>query len=207
MKKLKVSMSFKRLSDARLETFTMTVVAAMTRNTNYPNPTPAIADLEALRLQFEAALSAAQTRDNVKIAAKTNLRLQLIAELDTLSDYVNLTAQGDRTILLSSGFKVKAEKTNSAVLGTIENFTVTQGANSGEAILSFTKVKGARFYLFYCAESPAPVEIRGWDHDGDTITSFTFTGLQPGKLYSFKVKAYGSGRQTVFSEVITKMIV
>ena len=77
MKLSKITTGFTKLSDGRLEDQALAVAAAMNGNTNYPDPSPALADLNNSIKLFSDALALAGTRDKVKIAIKNKLRVDL----------------------------------------------------------------------------------------------------------------------------------
>ena len=205
MKTSKITLSLRRLNDGQLEVQALAIAAAMNGNTNFPEPSPALADLNNGIQLFSDGLALAKTRDKVKVAIKNQRRDNLELLLTHLSNYCGHIAKGDRAILASSGFTLKAEISSPKTLGTPENFSVKPGNNSGEALLSINPVRNAKGYLFLYG--PSPMSNNAWFHVLSSQPYNTITGLVPGATYSFKIGSTGSKGQVVYTDIITKMVV
>ena len=70
MKTSKIRVNFSKLTDGQLEDLAMAVAAAMKGNTNFPEPSPALADLNNGIQLFSDGLALSKTRDKVKVAVK-----------------------------------------------------------------------------------------------------------------------------------------
>ena len=205
MKKSKIKVNFASFSDAELEARSFGIIAAMTGNTHYPDPSPALADLGNSLKLFSDALANAKTGDRVKAVYKNQLRDNLDGLLTRLASYCSFIAQGDRFILASSGFTINAETTASKILGSPENFSVEVGSKTGEALAFVNPVANAKSYLFRWGI--APIVNEAWFHTIHSKPYFTITGLVPGSIYSFQIGVAGSKGQTVYTDIITKMVV
>jgi hypothetical protein len=177
MKKSKITLRLSRLSDADLEARSFGIVAAMTGNAHFPEPTPALADL--------------------------NNTIKLFS--DSLANYCSFIAEGDRFILASSGFTLNAERTNPATLADPTNFTVEVGSKTGDALAYVNAVPNAKAYLFRWGV--APIVNEAWFHTIHSLPFFTITGLVPGTVYSFQIGVSGSKGQVVYTDIISKMVV
>ena len=205
MKTTKITLSFSKLSDGQLEILAQAVATAMNGNTNFPEPSPALADLNNGIQQFSEGLSHAKTRDKVKVAVKNQLRENLEQLLTQLSNYCSFIAKGDRAMLASSGFTLRPENKVLKTLGAPENFSVKPGNNAGEALMSVNPVRNAKGYLFLYGLSPMSNDA--WFHVLSSQPNYTITGLVPGNTYCFKIGSTGSKGQTVYTDIITKMVV
>jgi hypothetical protein len=205
MKKTKITLPLTRLSDAELEVRTLAIIAAMTGNAQFPEPSPALADLSNSLQLFSDALALSLTKDKVKVAIKNKHRSSLAIQLTKLASYVDFTAQGDRAILSSSGFSLTAETSSSKALAQPSNFTVEVGSKSGAALAYVNGVANAKAYLFRWGV--APVVNDNWFHAIHSKPRFTITGLVPGTTYSFQIAVAGSKGQMVETDIITKMVV
>jgi len=201
----KILSDYSRLADAALEVKALSIAASMTGNANFPQPNPGIDKLNEHIAAFSAALSAAKTRHLVSVSEKNDRRRELIAALTTLATYISYVANGNRTLLLSSGFSVNAENKASAQLGTPGNFKVEPGQNSGSVVLSIDAVANARSYThFYKLQSEAGDT---WFHAISSSPEYTFTGLDPLKMYCFRIGVAGAKGQVVYTDIITKGVV
>ncbi len=205
MKKSKIKVHFATFSDAELEARSFGIIAAMTGNTHFPEPSPTLADLSNSLKLFSDALALAKTGDRVKAVNKNQLRDNLDGLLTRLANYCSFIAQGDRFILASSGFALNAETRASKTLGTPENFSVEIGRQTGEALAFINTVANAKSYLFRWGI--APIVNEAWFHTIHSQPYFTITGLVPGTIYSFQIGVAGSKGQLVYTDIITKMVV
>lgn len=205
MKTTKIIVGLQKLNDGQLEDQALAVAAAMAGNKNFPEPTPALADLNNSIQLFSDALALAKSRDKVKVAIKNKLRQQLQLLLTDLAGYCSYTAKGDRSLLSSSGFTLNAETSAAKILTQPENFTVQPGNNSGEIYLYINAVSNVRTYLFLY--SPLSIENNAWFHAVNTKSYFTITGLVPGTTYSFKIGAVGTRGQVVYTNVVAATVI
>ena len=205
MKTTKITTGFSSLSDGQLEILAQAVATAMSGNKNFPEPAPALADLNNGIQQFSEGLSHAKSRDKVKVAVKNQLRENLELLLTHLSQYCSFIAKGDRAMLSSSGFALKAENNTVKKLGNPENFSVEIGRKTGEALAFINPVANAKSYLFRWGV--APIVNDNWFNDIHSEPRFTITGLVPATTYSFQIGVAGSKGQTVYTDIITKMVV
>lgn len=206
MKNPTIILNFRRLSDANLEIKAQAISAAMTGNANFPTPTPDLAAFNTMIQAYSDALSAAKTRDKVKVSIKKDRRAELVALLIQLANYVSFTAAGDRSILMSSGFDLGRDSANPQPLQKPQNFKVSFGENSGELITSLSSVAGARTYIHQITPAPA-TDQSIWESVYLGSVTNTFSGLEPLKQYCFRVAVAGSKGQVVYTEIITKTAV
>lgn len=205
MKTSKITLGFTRLSDDQLEGRALAIAAAMTGNANFPEPAPALADLNNSIKLFSDALALAKTRDRVKVAIKNRLRQNLELLLTSLASHCSYTAKADRAILASSGFALNTESNGARPLTLPENFTVQPGNHSGEVLLYINSVPNAKTYLFLYG--PSPIANEAWFLAVNSLPYFTLTGLIPGNTYSFKIGVTGSKGQVLYTNVISQMVI
>jgi len=205
MKTSKIVLGLIKLNDGQLEDLALAIAAAMTGNANFPEPSPALADLNNSIKLFSDGLAFAKTRDKVKVAIKNSLRNNLELLLTNLANYCSYTAKGDRAILSSSGFSLNAATNAPKSLASPENFTVQPGSNAGEVFIYINSVPNAKTYLFLYG--PFPIANEAWLHAIGSKPHSTITGLVPGTTYSFKIGATGSKGQVVYTGTISKMVV
>lgn len=205
MKKTKITLPLTRISDAELEVRTLGIIAAMTGNAQFPEPSPAIADISNSLQLFSDALALSLTKDKVKVAVKNKYRSNLAFQLSKLASYVEFIAQGDRAILSGSGFSLSAASSSSKTLAQPSSFTVEVGSRSGAALAYISSVPNAKAYLFRWGV--APIVNDSWLHAIQSKPRFIITGLVPGTTYSFQIGVAGSKDQLVETDIITKMVV
>ena len=102
-------LGFNNFSGADLAAFAAAVIAAMTGNTYFPTPVPAITDIQEMLTNYNTAAAAAESRDRNAVITKTLARLALINGLQNLGRYCMSVANGDRQMLESSGYQISKQ--------------------------------------------------------------------------------------------------
>ncbi len=184
MKKSKVLYDFVMFAAAFLIEFARNTVTMMTGNPAFTTPYVVLAQITAAANDLETKFKAALNGDK---ALKATMRIALntlISLLKKQAAYVNLIADGNDAVILSSGFH-STSKPDSKLL---PEFDVIHGRNSGEAIARHKAAKGAKSYLWQRANDPLPTSDSGWAYVGFTTKcKFTDTGLIPGTKHWYRV--------------------
>lgn len=197
--------NFSTYSDGAFESKVHTIKSSMTGNTYFPTPVPTLAEITAAAADYSAALIKAASGDRMEIADKNAKRLVLEELLITFCRYINLTANGNLVMLLSSGFDLSKDP-EPVLITKPENIEVLNGLTPGELKVSVKAVKGARVYLHeYTTDSTLRPE--SWVQTISTTRKFTFINLQPGTIYYCRVGAAGTNNQLLYSDVISRMVV
>ena len=188
-----------------MSTRTTAIVQALTNNATYPTPTPTLAAVGMGLQTFNDALAAAVGGGVALTLAKNDARAALVALLRELASYVQLTCNGDRTKLLTSGFPTqKAVRTPVGVLPA-PSVTVKLGERSGDLAAKLEPLYGASTYQWRVsiASSPGtPVQTAL-----TTAASNVFTGLTPGVVYQITASAVGAWGPSNWSDPATQMVV
>lgn len=204
MKTPRLKLDFVRLSDADLEIKAQAIVTAMTGNTYFTTPLPALATVSGFIDNYSTALSKAQTRDKAEVANKNYMRSLLEKTLMDLAGYVTYISGGSEAILVSSGFDLAKPATNLPPISVPDNFSVDNGVNEGEVISSVARVTGARSYIHeYTADPLTPTSE--WTQQFTTVRKCTIADLEPGKKYWFRVAAIGPRQQIAYTNVQLRM--
>lgn len=131
---IKPSISFlKTDSDALLITDTQTIITDLTGNVSYPTPAPTLVAITTALDEFTIALANAADGGITLTAIKNDKRAALVVLLRNLANYVQVTCNGDLTVLLSSGFPIqKPQRSPIGVLPAPVNLAVSLGELSGQ---------------------------------------------------------------------------
>jgi hypothetical protein len=176
----KIKKTYNRSSDSNLLTLGNRVAQNMKGNVNFPNPTPAQAAIETACQDFSSALNLAGRNDRTLSSAKNDKKAALIGLLSELDKYVTTIANGNKTILLSSGFDITGIKGNPPGLQPIDALVVEVG-ETGQATTRIKKVTGARAYVHeYTPDPITPNSI--WT--SETVTRVTAVGLNKQRVIS-----------------------
>lgn len=204
MKTPRITTPFAAMSDSNFETKAQSIYASMLNNANFTTPTPALpAVLDAMN-NYSDSLTASQKRGRDAVAVKNEARDSLTALLVQLASYVTNVANGDRTLLISSGFDLAAEGgiTNLEKPASIE---LTDGVNAGELIVKVPAVKGAKSYGPQYTQDPLTAASQ-WTQVATTTSRYTFKNLVSQKKYWCRVAAVGPYGQVVYSDAICRVV-
>jgi hypothetical protein len=195
--------TYKRQRESDLVTTGHRIVEKMENNTNFPNPPASLANLKKILPEYQAALIAAKGRDRELISIKNDKKAQLLAFFAELAQYVTVTCNGDRSLLLGSGFDVYGERVTVAA-PFIEKLEVELGP-PGEATTRIKRLAGARaFQHQYTTELPSSNTV--WTSELSTHPSHTFKGLDSAVKYWFRVAAVTNSGQMVYSPTVQRII-
>jgi len=190
-------------SQRDLVTIIKRVIEKMKGNPAFPNQPAALAELEKLLPELEAALVKAKSRDKEWVAIKNNKKAVALALLDELAQFVIATCKGDRALILSSGFDV-IEELSSTPAPAIETLQVELSA-PGEAKIQVRNMTGTIAYVHqYATEVPGPNTV--WVSEESSLRSHTFKGLASDKRYWFRVIAIGRKGQKAYSPIVSRSI-
>lgn len=205
MNNSKINFAYDRMPDAELSNKAQIPITAMTGNPYFTEPKPALPTVQSALDDYRLALTAAQSGDRTKIAIKNEKREILTSALRQLSRYTEMAANGNRSILLSSGFEINKERSYNVELGQPENVRLIDGANTGEIIVSCSSVTGVRSYLFQHTPDPLTAES-AWTSDASTKSEFALKGLKSGTKYWCRVVAIGSNDQQTVSNPVARIV-
>ena len=181
---------------------------ALTGNANFPTPTPTLTT-------FGTALATAQTKltasDNAAAASK-----QATADKDTalaalkvlamqLVGYVDLTAAGDESKILSASLAVRAVKTPQTVPVAVQNLSLSVGDNAGTLDAHWDFLDNAKSYEVQT--SPDPFTSTSFV-TADTVTksSTTLAGLTSGAKIWVRVRGINSAGKGAWSDPAVKVV-
>lgn len=181
------------MKDQELLTFGYTVQAAMDGNAYFAAPEPDLATLLAAVDDFREKMEAANRKGSpLDFSLKNDSREVLIETLKRLAFYVNTTANGELSVILSSGFRPVALPTKSVPPETPLWVTLADYRQKGQARLDFEAVDNVRLYEYqYTDEVDANGEIVWPTGVLDTPRSNinVLAPLQKGVEYYVRVRA------------------
>jgi hypothetical protein len=178
----RVSDSFARLSADQLVTMAGGVIAGLTNNPAFPDPT---VDLKTVEIAVDDLKTAAT-------AEKNNKQEALIAILRRLKHYVQDNCRNDLAILLSSGFQSVATTRVRAPLAIPSILSVNPGS-SCELVLKANRIANAKCYEVQSVAMGADGGPGPWQAAGlfTSTRSMKIAGLVSGTTYLFQVRAIG----------------
>lgn len=202
---LRLTNGFERLSDSNLAVRASSIVAAITDNPNFPDPKPSLAVMQSTISEFRQAAAVALSGTNVDKALKNVKKEELINKLHSLAYYVLFIADGDEVVAQSSGFTIAKQASTLPDITVPTNPQLRDGANTGELVLSFNRVIGAKSYMYQYTLDPIANDS-SWKTETGTVSKAKFAKLESGKRYWCRVVAVGTNGQGVYSNPISRIV-
>jgi hypothetical protein len=195
----KISISFSKYSDADFLNKAEHILQSMNNNSDFPNPVPTIAELQAAVTKYSTDLVAAAGLGRNNVAEKNKSRQALESIISQLGMFVMFSANGDAAILTRSGYTLTREP-EPVYIGNPGNVTISSGITSGELVGTIKSTGGAVGYLHQICEEQ-PTEATVWNSTPSSKSKFVYKNLLPGKQYWVRVAAVGRGEQLAYSPV------
>lgn len=205
--KAKALIGFSRMKDDELMVTANTIVGAMTDNTHFPAPVPALEEIQAVLDDFTVKLASARKRGSPEdTAIKDEAKTVLANELQRLAYHVNAVAEGRLSVLLSSGFPTNSAATTAMVPLPVQNVRASDGRQSGQIRLDFASQRGIRVYEYRYRRVSVPEEP--WS---DRLTTTSTRGnviapLEFGVMYEFQVRAVNTQGPGDWSQTAAIMV-
>jgi hypothetical protein len=210
----KLITTFDHLNESAFLAKAGTIVTNLTANANYPEPWAVqVATLAQLTTSYTAYLDnyhAAVNHDSLKIALRNSARLALTELLKGLIPYLEMLAQGDTHILVTTGYDLRKDivRGGSAdILPAPDAFRVTHGAKGGSFDIHLAKLLGAGSYEVQITESDPSIEAN-WRHATTSLTAahILLEGLTPGQAYWVRVRGIGTAGAGVWTEPVNLIV-
>lgn len=205
--KMKALIGFGRLKDDELMVLATTIIGAMTNNENFPTPTPDLETITTLLDDYVDKLTIWRKKGSPEDKAlKDESRYPLEEELQALAYYVNTTAKGRVSTLLSSGFPVSEPLTNTLVPLVVQSVKASDGRQSGQMRLDFQAQKKVNVYEY--SYRKLAEEEQEWS---DRFTTTSSRGniiapLDPGIYYEVRVRAVNKQGAGDWSQVVKFLV-
>ena len=214
MKRKNVSLKLAKKSVSNKVEFARAIVAAMTGNLKFPAPSPTLSAISSAATNLENAITAAMDGGKSKTAAMRVKEKLLDDQLTQLGKYVDAIANGDESIILSSGMDAEADRTAPQIPDAPAHLSAEGGSAEGVVELKWRTVKGAKVYIVeQCddvtalqsrtSSSSLPVPSTIWKQVAVvTKTKCSFPGLISGNKYAYRVYAISAGGNGDYSDVV-----
>ena len=191
----KVKLDLRSKTDEQLRVFATEHKTQITGNATFPTPQPTALVFDAKLTEYSDkldAIAAAEFALQALRAERDGLRSELELLLNGRGNYVEVTSAGDAAKILSAGFQIVSAATPTSSMAAPTNVLATMGANPGEIEISGNAVPKAKSYIYECREHVEGSPPGAWSQvKVGTKSSYTATGLTPGKRYAFRMKALG----------------
>jgi hypothetical protein len=215
VKKIHAVLGLDKMPDGKVTPLLDASLKGLTVNaTIYANPPVPLAQYQTAISAYESGVAAAVDGGKTAIAQKNKLRDAAVKLYTQLAHYVEANCNEDMTTFLLSGFTAKpTTKAAPQPLAVPTLTSVLEGAVSGQLKVKIASVPGGLSYDLRYGAMPPGVTTPGttpatWTDMVVTSTkAFTVSGLTPGTVYAFQVRALGRLGYTDWCDSITRMCI
>lgn len=214
-----ININFKSMSHLELGHFVVGLADAIDLHPKWqgegciPTLVPNSAELRAVGTSYIAITKAAEGGDRYKAAERDALRskTELAPIIFIRWAVIRSVREKDQSVLTGLGLAPKLHTPRISALATAmtapQNPKVKQG-KSGCALINTGKVPKARIYWVGICEGD-PSSEASWRIVGpfDHCRNIELTGLEPGKLYYFRVKCFGAGIESPWSAIVSFRVI
>jgi hypothetical protein len=207
-RKIRISLGFGNLPDGDLIVFANKVHADLYSHSVFSGAPVTAADLQAGITAFNTAKVAQANGGKLATAEKNQRREELIAMLEDLAYFVQISSDNDLAILLSSGFLAINNNRTPAALTKAVVERITQN-HTGVALVTAKAERNGKTYEVQSAEvdengTPGPYSPSVMSTSSRKIP---VEGLTPGKLYVFRVRVFGGkSEMSDWSDPVTQRV-
>ena len=200
--KNRVLRDYSEKSDGLLGDYGLHISTSLVGNPNFTTPPVTPVVLAGQATAFNTAVAACVNGTQAQTLDKKLKRAALIASLDQLASYVDLTAVNDAQKILSSGFNLANHTHTPLVPGMTSILSVTNVA-SGKLDLELAVADNAWVYIVeYTDLTTNAVKTQQFTDPHNAL----LLGLASGHNYSIRVQVMGSGNQTTeFCDAVVHM--
>ncbi|SKC10869.1 Fibronectin type III domain-containing protein [Sphingobacterium nematocida] len=208
MRKEKVISNYKTLSDYELSTLAGRVLKAMqeaTTQASFPNPNPDVTDLETIVNDYITKHEIASRRGSaLEISLKNESRDALLFALKNLAHHVNEVADGQLSMLLSTGLVLASKPSSSEAPLVTTRIQLRDGRVSGQMRLDFTALKRVWEYEVEVGREDATNTVE-WYRTFNTTSSRSnvLSDMVPGIKYYVRLRARNSKGYGDWSEAVS----
>lgn len=203
MREFKVLLDFVQFVVAIKLVFFTNILAKLTANPLFTSPDVPLSEVKIALDLFEAAIIAAADGGKTAKSALRDAEKKVTVMFKNLAHYVDRIANGNETIILSSGFNMSKQP----VFSGKDVLTVSDGVHSGTAVLDASTFPRAASYVWKIAKGVLPDHENGFELIAVTTQStFTIEGLIPATYCYFIVSAVTPDGMTDFCAPVTKLI-
>lgn len=202
--KTKISRGYRQLSNGDLGTFASHVKVKVLNNEHFPNPTPAFPHYDEKLQAYEDACSKYEKGNKLSSLKRDEAKNELVELLDKLSNYVEIMANFEYSILLTTGFEMVKIPAPRPIPSIPIILAIEDGVKSGEVKIKIDcEGKSNSYSVEYSTTGSNSVTQHKF---GETRKTMFVDGLEAGKYYSFRVAAANARGESDWSAAQTFLV-
>lgn len=207
MRKKKVRTNYEKLKFDELHTLAGKVVACIKESTVFTDLPMTVEELETHAQDYQTKWEVAKGGSKLHKTLRDEARLVLLETFSRLATYVNHTAQGKISVLVSSGFDLTSDHKPLQITETPVLVRLLDGPQKNQLLLRFQGVKNRSFYEYQYADN---VDVLGepiWGEILQTRNRSTniIAPTQPGTVYYARVRTRNGVGASDWSAVVSLM--
>jgi hypothetical protein len=200
MKKASVLIDFIKIAIAEKIVFLRNVVEKLTGHATFTDPDVTLAEGKVKADKLESTSMAAKDGSHTAVSAMRDAEKEADTYLRKQAGYVNRVADGNETLILSSGFHTTKQYPNGYDKLPLE---ALDGKNSGSVLLKAKAMDKTGAYIWQSSKN-----LIDWTTLGhSTRADFEVPGLTIGEIYYFRVAGITPNGTTDFTEPVMKVVV
>lgn len=198
---LKAVLNMSSLSMAAKINRARIIVQAIDSHPNtFQSPNPDLNTVKQSIDELEVAFSDASDGGKTKTKIMYDKEDALMLLMNDLAGYVQKVAAGDESVIHLAAMTVKRFQGRVS-----RHFSVEQGKDSGEVLITTETMRGAVYLWEYISD---PLREDGWIDAGNSVVStITVKGLTPGTKYWFRVCHIDREGRHPFNEPLSLIVV
>lgn len=189
----------RRLRQAELHPFALHCAERLIGNPAYAPLQAAALDMKEKCIAFAAALSLAENRGRDTVYAKDEARKALLAAIEEVAELLETHAADDPLYISNAGMplRINFRRRSTAVLQAPEKLQASATKNSGEVLVTFTPVEGARMYAIEWSDAvTAGGQEPVWNNGQYSTSRRAILVVPPRREIRVRVKALASGQRS-----------
>ena len=213
-----IDMSFLKWPHVELANRMMTIADAFAVHPGFqetcPPTVPNAQELKEIGTHYNVLATAALSGDRGKMAERDLYRQKAVQVLGLSLTWAAMRASREDNpgLIANLGVdqkkKAQSRSTTHALPGVPKDVHVKHGPNSGTMILNLPKVTGAVIYIVQaCQGDPSKEESWSLEWQFASCKGMQVTGLEPGKLYFFRVRCFGHVGHGPWSSLLSLMAI
>jgi hypothetical protein len=191
----RVRLGIRNATDNDIADLGLTVADRMEGNTRFPNPPIEISVVRAMAVELKRLVAVRPMGGIPATAEKNNKRNELIEALHKLGSFVNIVANGDYETVTASGFPARSQTRSRVPCEKVRIKRITNGVTT-QLVVTVWPIKNAQSYELRFAHVKDGV-TQDWERSEPFTNSrsMPISGLTPGQVYAFQVRAVGGSER------------
>jgi len=181
---------------------------------DFPSTVPDSKELKETGTHYNVLSNSAKSGDSGKRAERDAFRPKAVQSAALLLTWAAMRSirENDPSLIANLGVapkkKGRTRSKNHALVEAPKEVQVKHSQVSGKVILNVSKVKGSATYLIQaCQGDPTREESWSLEWPSTNCRGIELTGLEPGKLYHFRVRCFGHAGHGPWSSIVSLMVI